>query len=260
MASHLAWRTFCGLGLCGVLALLAGCRGGDPPLESPLAQKELTLDMGRGVKMEFVAIPPGRFIMGGKPGNLPRSKVSICKPFYMAKYEVTQEQWMAVMDRNPSGAQYKNMKFPVQRVSWSDCKSFVHRMNQKFGTSSGMTFALPTEAKWEYACQAGTGDTDSPAIIEQYAWMGKNSDRDPHPVGEKKPNAWGLYDMQGNVAEFCADWINEKGESKYDAEWHVVRGGDWHGGYNDCNSRSRFERRADVPLRLDGLRLICMPE
>jgi formylglycine-generating enzyme required for sulfatase activity len=129
-----------------------------------------------------------------------------------------------------------------------------------------MKFDLPTEAQWEYCCRGGLmmklGSSDDPNLIEEYAWMGGNSAMNGgpslHPVGEKKPNHWGLYDMQGNVAEWCKDLVSGGGAGDEDA-MHAVRGGNYHGGYSECLSTSRVTRRDDVKLRADGLRLMCSP-
>jgi len=175
--------------------------------------KELTVDLGGGVKMEFVLIPAGSFLMGDEEGDddeKPVHTVRITKPFYLGKYEVTQEQWRAVMRYNPS--EYQGPKNPVESVSWRICQDFLAKLNQKFG-SGGVKFGLPTEAQWEYACRAGTTTRysfgDDSAKLVDYAWLGWNAKGSTHPVGQKKPNAWGLYDMHGNVGEFCADWYSK---------------------------------------------------
>jgi formylglycine-generating enzyme required for sulfatase activity len=177
------------------------------------APKDLTVDLGGGVEMEFVLIPTGEFVMGddrGADGEKPAHKVKITQPFYLGKYEVTQEQWEAVMGHNPS--QFKGPNNPVERVSWHDCQTFLAKLNEKLGADGG-EFSLPTEAQWEYACRAGTTTQysfgDDFSGIGDYAWCGGNSEGMPHPVGQKKPNAWGLHDMHGNVLEFCADWFSD---------------------------------------------------
>ena len=164
--------------------------------------------------MEMVLIPAGKFLMGSPDSDKnaqgdekPQHRVRITKPFYLGKYVVTQEQWEAVMGSNPS--QFKGPKNPVDSVSWDDCQQFLDKLNAKSGPG-GAKFQLPTEAQWEYACRAGSttrycfGDEESG--LGEYAWYGANSHEKTHPVGEKKPNAWGLYDMHGNVDEWCAEW------------------------------------------------------
>ena len=238
-------------------------------LEPPLREKEFRVELAPGVVMEFVAIRPGTFMMGEDRGDIPRHREVIARPFYLGKHEVTQQQWQAVMGNNPS--LHKDPKRPVERVNWDDCLAFLNKMNENFG-HTGMTFALPTEAQWEYACRAGDttkfGTADDPEKIGQYAWLGANSGVETHPVGQKKPNDWGLYDMHGNVAEWCADvntaggkasTANPGGASGED-EFHVVRGGCWRDGEKSCTSTSRVLRRGFVPLRFDGLRLVCMPK
>ena len=166
------------------------------------------------MKLDLVLIPAGEFLMGNDRGFGPIHKVRITKPFYLGKYLVTQEQWQAVMGSNPSYFQNaRNTGFagsvpaggaknPVERVSWDDCQEFIEKLNANVAGGKGR-FALPTEAQWEYACRAGSttkycfGDDDSQ--LGEYAWYGGNSGKQTHPVGEKKPNAWGLYDMHGNA-------------------------------------------------------------
>ena len=202
----------------------------------PGPKKNLSIDLGGGVTMEFVLIRPGSFIMGSDKSqqkeDKPAHKVTITKPFYLGKYEVTQEQWEKVMGSNPSI--YRGPKRPVERVNWDDCQSFLAKLREK---NAGQKFALPTEAQWEYACRAGsTGDFcygDGDANLGEYAWYVDNSGGRTYPVGEKRPNAWGLNDMHGNVWEWCNDAFGSySSEAVSDpmgasSGAHVLRGGGW---------------------------------
>ena len=178
----------------------AGSKTKSPP-------KELTVDLGKGIKLEMVLIPAGEFLMGSPdsdkeayPFEKPQHRVRITKPFYLGKYLVTQEQWEAVMGNNPS--RFKGPKNPVEQVSWEDCQKFLGKLNAKVGSGAGK-FQLPSEAQWEFACRAGSkmrycfGDDEKQ--LGEYAWYDANSGDKTHPVGEKKPNAWGLYDMHGKA-------------------------------------------------------------
>jgi len=175
--------------------------------------KAVSLDFGNGVKMELVLIPSGSFVMGAADGpadERPAHKVTITRPFYMGKYEVTQAQWGAVMGQKRN--RFEGAQNPVDGVSWYDGQAFVKKLNEKFAASGGR-FSLPTEAQWEYACRAGgTGKYsfgDAKEDFDPFAWFRNNSGRASHPVGQKTPNAWGLYDMHGNMWEWCADWYDK---------------------------------------------------
>ena len=150
------------------------------------------------IELDLVIIPAGKFVMGDRGND---HEVVITKPFYMGKYEVTQEQWEEVMGENPS--ETKGVKYPVTNVSWHDCQEFINKLNDK--TKPG--YRLPTEAEWEYACRAGTttaysfGDKITPKDAN-YGAVGRIK-----AVGSYNPNAFGLYDMHGNVWEWCSDWF-----------------------------------------------------
>jgi formylglycine-generating enzyme required for sulfatase activity len=162
----------------------------------------------------MVPISTGEFLMGspisdpdGQDIEKPQHKVLITEPFKLGKYLVTQEQWKAVMGDNPS--QYKNPRNPVENMSLDDIQKFLEKLNAKLPSGAGK-YQLPTEQQWEYACRAGSSNRyyfgDDESKLRDYAWYKANSDGHPHPVGLKKPNAWGLYDMLGNVNERCLDW------------------------------------------------------
>jgi formylglycine-generating enzyme required for sulfatase activity len=243
-----------------------------------LAVKEITQDIGGGVKLEMIAIPAGEFQMGSPDSDKdasgdekPQRRIRITKPFYLGKYLVTQEQWKAVMGDNPSNFQYPGPKAPVERVSWDRCQEFLAKLNAKTGVQGGK-YALPTEAQWEYACRAGSGSRfyfgDDEGPLGDYAWYGKNSSRETHPVGQKKPNAWGLYDMYGNVWEWCQDWYDERyyvvapaddpaGPSSGSERVH--RGGSWAYPAKGCRSASRGNFAPYASREYIGLRLARIP-
>ena len=174
--------------------------------------RELTLDLGDGVKMELVYIKPGTFVMGGesetdgrfKCVEVPKHEVKLTKGFYLGKYEVTQAQYQAIMGSNPSRST-KAPNCPVDNISRGSAVNFCDKLSEQTGREA----RLPTEAEWEYASRAGR-DTrwffgNNPAKLGQYAWFNENADGKSHPVGRKKPNPWGLYDIYGNVCERVSD-------------------------------------------------------
>jgi len=216
--------------------------------EKALPEK-MSITLGGGVKMDFVLIHAGSFMMGSEKGDSdekPVHEVTITKPFYMGIYEVTQAQWKAVMGDNPSN--FKGDDLPVEPGPWEDCQRFVEKVKAKAG--AGLTCRLPTEAEWEYACRAGSKTQycfgEEEGVLDEYAWYFSNSDFKTHPVGQKKPNAWGLYDMYGNVGEWCSDWYGEytasaatgpTGPSSGDDR--VLRGGSWACNATACRSAAR---------------------
>ncbi|HPC91616.1 MAG TPA: bifunctional serine/threonine-protein kinase/formylglycine-generating enzyme family protein [Myxococcota bacterium] len=184
--------------------------------------------------LRFVRIPAGTFMMGspkeedGRYSDEKQHKVTLTSPFEMMVTPVTQSLWQFVMGNNPS--HFKGPDLPVERVSWNDVQDFIGKLNQMLGTNN---LRLPTEAEWEYACRAGTTAAWY-GELDKIAWYGDNSGGKTHPVGTKAPNAWGLYDMLGNVWEWCQDWYgaypsgsvtDPTGPST--GSYRVFRGGSW---------------------------------
>jgi len=189
--------------------------------------------------IEFVLIQPGLFMMGSEDGydnEKPVHKVEITIPYYLSRYPITQLQWEGVMGQNPS--EFKGTERPVERISWRDVQAFLKRLKQ-----GEDVYRLPTEAEWEYACPAGTTTAysfgDDANELDEYACYGKNSNRSTQPVGQKKPNPWGLYDMHGNVWEWVQDWYASDYYGQFqnltdmdprgpeNGARHVFRGGSW---------------------------------
>jgi formylglycine-generating enzyme required for sulfatase activity len=236
--------------------------------EPEVPNKTETIDLGGGVAMEFVLIPAGSFVMGSTPyaagdaDETPDHKVTLTQPFLLGKHEVTQEQWTAVMGKNPS--HFKGPKLPVDTVSWNDCQQFFAKLREK----TGRTFSLPTEAQWEYACRAGSKARwrfgDQPDALVDYAWFNKNSGNVTHPVGTKKPNAWGVHDLYGNLGEWCSDWYGNpypKGDATDpqgppSGQSKVIRGGAW--GDDPINARSAYRNANGPDGKHDGIGFRCV--
>ncbi len=201
-------------------------------------------------KDDFIAIPAGSFVLGspateaGRSDDEAQHNVTLSKGFWMGKHEVTQAQWTKVMGTNPS--HFAGEDLPVENVSWDDVQEFL----SKLAALEGVTFRLPTEAEWEYACRAGNTTAysfgDSAALLDQYAWHAGNSGRTTHPAGSTEPNLWGLYDMHGNVWEWCQDFLgvypvglttDPKGPGA--GIKHVGRGGSFAVESSNCRSADR---------------------
>jgi formylglycine-generating enzyme required for sulfatase activity len=255
-----------------------------PPESPPPGTKEevfaVRLPGGETVAFEFVWIEPGTFLMGSQAaepereeGEGPRHEVTISRGFWLGKYEITQEQWAAVTHTSPWSGQafvVEDPKCPASYISWEDVQAFIRLLNEADGSTA---YRLPTEAEWEYACRAGTttywffGDDSAP--LGEYAWYKVNAwdlgEQYAHPVGAKRPNPWGLYDVYGNVWEWVQDWFSDTYYGNSPAVdpqgpetglLRVRRGADFH--YYDWGTRSARRGRS-TPLFVNcvvGARLL----
>ena len=210
------------------------------------APKEITNSIG----MKLVLIPKGTFMMGSPESEEGRQKdetqheVTISKDYYLGVYEVTQAQYEKVMGKNPSYFQgpkvgNENADLPVENVSWDDTVEFCKKLSDlPEEKKAGRLYRLPTEAEWEYACRAGSKTAyafdDEEGLLPEYGWFKRNSSDRTHTVGLLEPNAWGLYDMHGNVWEWCSDWYGAYPNGAVSdpvgplkGSFRVLRGGCW---------------------------------
>jgi formylglycine-generating enzyme required for sulfatase activity len=212
------------------------------------------------INMKFVHIPPGTFMMGSLKTL---HRVTLTKGFYMQTTQVTQKQWKALTGNNPSWFRHHE-ECPLEDVSWHDVQDFINKLNDKEGSDR---YRLPTEAEWEYACRAGSDTTycfgNDESELKEYAWYEKNSDRKTHPVGQLKPNPWGLYDMHGNVWEWCRDlYANYPVSAITDpmgnstGSTRILRGGSWYNAAGFCRSSSRDPRSPYKKNPAIGFRLV----
>ena len=220
------------------------------------------------VKMTFAIVKAGKFTMGdrrGKSDEKPR-EITFTKDVWMLTTEVTQGQWSALMEENPS-ANPRGSLLPVESVGWGQVMAFFEALNaREGGLPGGRTASLPSEAEWEYACRAGSkdrwifGSTDS--RLAEFAWYERNSGRRTTLVAKKKPNAWGFHDMYGNVAEWCSDWYgrtsgpatNPTGPEK--GTYRCVRGGGWIDRPDTCRSAARGKALPTLASPSTGFRIV----
>jgi formylglycine-generating enzyme required for sulfatase activity len=243
------------------------------------------IDLGtitNSLGMTFKYIPPGTFWMGsptdelGRDSDETRHQVTLTKGFYMQTTEVTQKQWEEVMGTNPSYFLACGDNCPVERVSWNDIQEFKDAIN----AMDGYTYRLPTEAEWEYACRANptsttafanggitVTDCSKDSNLDAMGWYCYNSNNTTHAVKQKQANAWGLYDMHGNVWEWCSDWYgtyptsavtDPTGSSTGDDR--VLRGGSWFDNAWFCRSAYRYYFTPDGSDSVVGFRLVLLPE
>jgi formylglycine-generating enzyme required for sulfatase activity len=197
-----------------VLVSLSGCvLAGLGSLHSEKPKpppKTVIVNLGENVTMEFVLMPAGTFTMGSdaNPQEQPTHLVTFDQPFYMARHLVTQVQWQRVMDSEPGLS--RDFERPKTGITWYDCQRFITKLTRQV---PGQQFCLPSEAQWEYACRAGDSNdysfTDGIVDLTRYGWYDANSGGVTHPVGLKRGNAWGLYDMHGNAWEWCQDLAHD---------------------------------------------------
>jgi formylglycine-generating enzyme required for sulfatase activity len=242
-------------------------------VERLLAESEASIrvvrgDLTIGIGMERVWCPPGTFWMGSPEDeveryedeneNETRHQVTLTRGFWIGRYPVTQGQWEEVMGGNPSYFQESGQNAPVERVNWDDAQEFCRALGQR----DGREYRLPTEAEWEYACRAGSTGAwcfgDEEEKLGDYAWYDVNSDGRTHPVGQKKPNSWGIHDMHGNLWEWCQDCYGDYPRDPTtdplgpeNPHIGVGRGGCFHNPADDCRSARRawFFQRAFPKLR-----------
>ncbi|RFC42715.1 MAG: Formylglycine-generating enzyme, required for sulfatase activity [Verrucomicrobia bacterium] len=221
------------------------------------AGEERSFEIAPGVSVPFVWCPPGTFGMGspvsesGHRDDETLHEVTLTDGFWLAKTETTQEQWQTVMGSNPSKFTDAGPQAPVERVSHDDIQGFLTKINTT--GAGGWRFTLPTEAQWEYACRAGTTgpfNADG-ADVTDLGWISDNSESKTHPVAEKRANAWGLFDLHGNVWEWCQDWYGDSGRGPgvdplgaASGSYRVLRGGSWL--YSAANARSA-NQSGDAP-------------
>jgi formylglycine-generating enzyme required for sulfatase activity len=214
-------------------------------------KEAVTLRAG-AVEIELVRIPPGEFMMGSPeseeghaPNEGPVGRVCITKAFYLGRFEITRSQYRAVIEQAPGGP--PDDMLPVQHITYANAIEFCRRLSGL----ANVKIRLPSEAQWEYACRAGTqtrywsGSTE--VDLARVGWYDANSGGTAHSVGQKQPNAWGLYDMHGNVWEYCADFIDdyatmEKTDpvGRITEHWGAMRGGGWMHGLEECRSATRM--------------------
>ncbi|MFW6414655.1 MAG: formylglycine-generating enzyme family protein [Verrucomicrobiota bacterium] len=229
-------------------------------------KENLPIEVVNSIGIRFRLIPSGTFNMGSPEDEDNRwegekqHRRTIEQPFYISQFEVTQEQWKEIMDDNPS--RFKGEKLPVEEVTWNDCQRFLQELSRREQVPEG-TYRLPTEAEWEYACRAGTESAyyfgSDPERLKDYAVYKGSSFSSPQEVGTKKPNAYGLYNMHGNVWEWCKSKFRPYPETKkYKSlpDWRVIRGGNWYVDAGSCRSANRARLGPSSHGNMLGFRVV----
>jgi formylglycine-generating enzyme required for sulfatase activity len=211
------------------------------------------------IEVEMIYVRGGTYTMGSTENSSHQVTLS---DFYIGKYEVTQAQWKAVMDDNPS--HFKDDNLPVENVSWNDVQEFILELNRK----TGKQYRLPTEAEWEYAARGGSQSRgyiySGSNNVNEVAWLSENSDSKTHPVGTKQANELEIYDMSGNVFEWCQDWYatyssdsQTNPEGPFSGSDRVNRGGSWGGNAGSCRVADRYNNSPGLRSDALGFRLAC---
>lgn len=233
-------------------------------LNSGAIGSTIEVPLSTSIQTQFCYVPPGTYFMGSPTGEEGRysterqSVVTLSRSFWLAKTELTQAEWETVMNYNPSS--HKGTKLPVEMVSWEDANQFISTLNTYKLLPDGWSFALPTDAQWEYACRAGSAGPFSNGELDDVGWFNGNSGIKAHEVGTKKGNFWGLYDMHGNVGEWCGDWYYHDLDDAIDPAgpsstgYRVFRGGSYDDSASKCRSAFRGYFEPEVATRYMGLR------
>ena len=233
-----------------------------------LSGNTITIPVKKGISIDMVRVEAGTFTMGATPemkdpykDEKPTHQVTLTNDYYIGKYEVTQALWKAVMGKRPS--YFKGDNLPVEQVSWEDCQKFISKLN----SITGKNFHLPTEAEWEYAARGGKKSMgyqySGSNNLSDVAWYNGNSGNKTHVVGSKQANELGIYDMSGNVWEWCQDLFGSYGSSPLinptgatSGAFRVNRGGGWYYDAWDCRSSYRLVRTPDFYCNNLGFRLV----
>ncbi|MGI9536061.1 MAG: formylglycine-generating enzyme family protein [Desulfocapsaceae bacterium] len=281
LAFFLGAVTGCGPGTAGY-----GGQSGELEDHQSTSLMEGSEDSNRGktisnsVGMHFVYIPPGSYLRGSPPDEVGRTideeqhKVTLSNGYYLQTTEVTQKQWKTVMEALPRFIRTCSEECPVERLSWEDAQAFIRQLNKLEGVDY---YRLPTEAEWEYAARAGSitafanGEITDAACgdptLSEIGWYCGNSKSYPHhPVAQKVPNSWGIYDMHGSVWEWCNDWYSSYPQGSVtdpsgppDGRERVIRGGGLGDNARSCRSANRLSHESDIIIDNIGLRLVRSP-
>ena len=248
-----------------------GSRAAQKAQEIVSVEQGLPIEVENSIGMRFRLIPRGTFVMGspenepGRGGGEKQHVREIHQPFYMGKHEVTQAQWDRIMETDPS--RFAGGRRPVEEVTWLQCMTFARTLTAA-EEAEAWSYRLPSEAQWEYACRAGTQTAfffgSDAGELGKYDYYQGNSDRQTHPVGRLRPNAWGLHDLHGNVWEWCIDEFRAYPGADAPAAddvavkeaWRVIRGGNWYLPARDCRAANRARLPAASHGNMLGFRLI----